>query len=489
MSVNLETKTTLTRDNTTNVTGGPVVWPDNKIGQPQVYTGELYAGMDLCGDPLGIPKGHTCVLKPITHPCMDQQVYFTCGSVNTDIIENDKMVMHCQVCGGKTSVLGDVDPRAGHIEVQISWGPNSFDGLINELGVGILGYAVYAVNDCGEKMGPVLATVTSLSVAQGTETCCEPEMYGATIVYQLALGQTSQSFMVVPLTSIGALDAGWTTAPVVDSTQVVNRASVSSALLLDSTSESSETMKRPLDAATEIAKIALSMTMNVDYQKLTYDDKNDFTGKVQDIVVESAGDPQAVVVVMLSPGSVKVKAVIHTPNQDSADSVAKSIQTNLDRIAAKVLEAADSTPGVKAAAIGKLAITIIEVKSEDQAWEGSVTAVSPEESSEKYRSQPGSQPAAPGEAKVATADEAQDGTPDEDSQIGLIVGLGVGIPASFAFLSAFFLYRKGVFSKNMGQLYAISDDNTGSSKQPDVSTGPPPQMAETQGYETRVTAT
>merc|ERR1711985_147648 len=103
------------------------------------------------------------------------------------------------------------------------------------------------------------------------------------------------------------------TAPVVDSTQVVNRASVSSALLLDSTSESSETMKRPLDAATEIAKIALSMTMNVDYQKLTYDDKNDFTGKVQDIVVESAGDPQAVVVVMLSPGSVKVKAVIHTP--------------------------------------------------------------------------------------------------------------------------------------------------------------------------------
>jgi len=118
-----------------------------------------------------------------------------------------------------------------------------------------------------------------------------------------------------------------------------------------------------------------------------------------------------------------------------------------------------------------------------------VTAVSPEESSEKYRSQPGSQPAAPGEAKVATADEAQDGTPDEDSQIGLIVGLGVGIPASFAFLSAFFLYRKGVFSKNMGQLYAISDDNTGSSKQPDVSTGPPPQMAETQGYETRVTAT
>merc|ERR1711904_279473 len=400
ISVNLETKTTLTRDNTTNVTGGPVVWPDNKIGQPEVYTGELYAGMDLCGDPLGVPKGHTCVLKPIAHPCMDQQVYFTCGTLNTDIITNDKIVMHCQVCGGKTSVLGDVDPRAGHIEVQISWGPNSFDGVINELGVGILGYAVYAVTDCGEKTGQVLATVQSINVGT-TETCCEPEMYGATIVYQLALGQTSQSFMVVPLTSIGALDAGWVTAPVVDSTQVVNRASVSSALLLDGSSESSETMKRPLDAAPEIAKIALSMTMNVDYQKLTYEDKNDFTGKVQDIVVESAGDPQAVVVVMLSPGSVKVKAVIHTPNQDSADSVTKSIQTNLDRIAAKVLEAADSTPGVKAAAMGKLAITIIEVKmDQSQAWEGSVTAVSPEKSPDNFRSQPSLQPAAPNEART-----------------------------------------------------------------------------------------
>ena len=35
--------------------------------------------------------------------------------------------------------------------------------------------------------------------------------------------------MVVPVTSIGALDAGWTTAPVIDSTQVINRAIVSEA--------------------------------------------------------------------------------------------------------------------------------------------------------------------------------------------------------------------------------------------------------------------
>jgi len=466
------------------VTGGPVVWPDNKIGQPQVYTGELYAGMDLCGDTLGIPKGHTCVMKPITHPCMDNQVYFTCGTVDTNIVVNDKMVAHCTVCGGKTSILGDVDPRAGHIEVQISWGPNSFDGVINELGVGILGYAVYAVTDCGEKTGQVLATVQSINVGT-TETCCEPEMYGATIVYQLALGQTSQSFMVVPLTSIGALDAGWVTGPIVDSTQVVNRASISSAVLLDSSVESRETVKMPLDAATEIAKIALSMTMNVDYQKLTSEDKDDFKSKVKDVVVESAGDPMAVVVVMLTPGSVKVKAVIHTPNEASAETVTKSIQTNLDKIASKVLEAADSTPGVKAAAIGKLAITIIEVKTDDsQAWEGSVTAASPEESPDTLR--PSAQPAAPQKAQVVTVDEAQDGTADEDSQIGLIAGLAVGIPASVALVSAILLfYRKGVFNKKSFE--QETDLKKDSSKQPDIPTGPPPQMAQT-GYETRVTA-
>jgi len=205
-------------------------------------------------------------------------------------------------------------------------------------------------------------------------------------------------------------------------------------------------------------------------------------------VVESAGDPQAVVVVMLSPGSVKVKAVIHTPNQDSADSVTKSIQTNLDRIAAKVLKAADSTPGVKAAAMGKLAITIIEVKmDQSQAWEGSVTAVSPEKSPDNFRSQPSLQPAAPNEAQDAMADEAQDGTAG-DSQIGLIVGLAVGIPASFAFLFAAFLYRNGVFKKYMYRFEKEADHNEESSKQPDSPNGPPPQMASSQAYATRVTA-
>merc|ERR1712193_179741 len=99
----------------------------------------------------------------------------------------------------------------------------------------------------------------------------------------------------------------------------------------------------------------------------------------------------------------------------------------------------------------------------------------PEESPDTLR--PSAQPAAP--------QEAQDGTADEDSQIGLIAGLAVGIPASVALVSAVLLYRKGVFNKKSFE--QETDLKKDSSKQPDIPTGPPPQMAQT-GYETRVTA-
>jgi len=115
-----------------------------------------------------------------------------------------------------TSDTGDIDSRAGHIAVQISWGPNTFDGIINELSIGILGYAVYAVDECGERKGKVLALIAALGIQEGTEHCCNKGMYEATVLSQLPDGVTNQSFMVVPVTSIGALDLGWVTSTIVD---------------------------------------------------------------------------------------------------------------------------------------------------------------------------------------------------------------------------------------------------------------------------------
>jgi hypothetical protein len=119
-----------------------------------------------------------------------------------------KIQMHCEVCGATEG--GDLDAREGYVEFDITWGPNTFDGAIAELSVGILGYAVFAVNECGERTGLALATVNALGVLDGAEPCCDLYKYWVTVRSILPQGQTYQTFMVVPLTSIGALDVGWT---------------------------------------------------------------------------------------------------------------------------------------------------------------------------------------------------------------------------------------------------------------------------------------
>lgn len=118
-----------------------------------------------------------------------------------------KIQVHCEVCGATQG--GDLDAREGHIEVDIAWGPNTFDGAIAELSVGILGYGVFAVNECGERTGLALATVNALGVLDGAESCCDLFKYWVTIRSILPQGQTYQTYMVVPLTAIGALDVGW----------------------------------------------------------------------------------------------------------------------------------------------------------------------------------------------------------------------------------------------------------------------------------------
>merc|ERR1711937_364156 len=79
------------------------------------------------------------------------------------------------------------------------------------------GYAVYAVNECDERIGNALATVRALGIEPGTQSCCNSSIYKATIRMQLPVGATSQKFMVVPTVfSLGALDVGWVTPAALD---------------------------------------------------------------------------------------------------------------------------------------------------------------------------------------------------------------------------------------------------------------------------------
>jgi hypothetical protein len=280
------------------------------------------------------------------------------------MIVSQKFNTHCQVCGGVTADAGDVDHREGTIEVKISWGPNSFDGVINEIGVGILGYAVYAVSDCGEKQGTALATIKALGVPEGG--CCEKRMYEATIMSQ-TYGVTKQSFMVVPLTSIGAMDVGWVTIAIDDYVNDTNAKLTTAPSAQDQANALMSTTVAAQPASTEAPVItttaapnmvAVSMTLHVDYQQLGTETKDQLKGKIQTVLATAASVDPSAVTVMLSAGSVKVKAEIQT--SDAAD-----VQAVLAQYMwiGPVLDAVNTIPEVKAAATNaEVALTDPEVK-------------------------------------------------------------------------------------------------------------------------------
>jgi hypothetical protein len=165
-----------------------------------------------------IVEGQTCVMKPTTHPCLTGYVSFTCPSSNVSesLVKQSMMQQHCEICAGMTRTT-DWDGRPGWMEFQLSWGPNAFDGKkIVEDTTGILGYAVFAVSECGEREGDALVTVAAQGIKEGSVDCCETMTYVVNVPYQLPGWLTGQKFMVVPMTSIGPLDMGWVSDVVVD---------------------------------------------------------------------------------------------------------------------------------------------------------------------------------------------------------------------------------------------------------------------------------
>jgi len=110
------------------------------------------------------------------------------------------------------------------------------------------------------------------------------------------------------------------------------------------------------------SSIPVSMTLNIDYQQLGADDKVELKDKIRDVLAANASVDQAAVSVTLTPGSVKVDARIQTSDAKSAKFIEQSMNT--DNIAKNVVEAANSIPGVKAAAMGELKVTGLEVKTE-----------------------------------------------------------------------------------------------------------------------------
>jgi hypothetical protein len=165
-----------------------------------------------------LTEGETCHVKPNpVHPCLTGAVSFQCPAKNVSetLVVEQQLQQNCNICGGITRTT-DWDGRPGWMEFQLSWGPNVFNGAVVEDTPGIEGYAVYPINDCGEREGHALVTSYAYGIKKGQYDCCESTAYVANVLYNIPSYLTSQRFRVVPVTSMGPLDIGWETDVIVD---------------------------------------------------------------------------------------------------------------------------------------------------------------------------------------------------------------------------------------------------------------------------------
>jgi len=147
--------------------------------------------------------------------------------------------VHCQVCGLKYDLV-DNDLRPGFASVQLTWGPNTYEGKFNESL--IQGYAIFQVDadrgqtcsagskqhandlkhvELNSSLVPMIPKRSNQSgVAEdgsqaGCSTCAN--VYSKSISWQLPSGVSSVRLMVSPVTDKGeVLHLGLTTGIVID---------------------------------------------------------------------------------------------------------------------------------------------------------------------------------------------------------------------------------------------------------------------------------
>lgn len=144
---------------------------------------------------------------------------FICPSNNVDqrpaILENGEYSLRCKVCAWSHYFVEDEDPREGVISATLYFGPNLFEGEINETGV--VGYSVYLADNCSRKIGEPLGYVEAIGQSDIDSLCCQHDLYSVQVSpFALPVNVSLPVFMVVPNTTVGELSAGLTTEAIVD---------------------------------------------------------------------------------------------------------------------------------------------------------------------------------------------------------------------------------------------------------------------------------
>jgi len=122
--------------------------------------------------------------------------------------------LRCQVCGLRQAQLQDMDTRAGYLLVDVTFGPNMLDGVVNE--DDIFGYAVFLTDLAGNRLTTAVAQVDPAN--KTAEFCCRENAYTARVATKFPQGRSQVLLEIVPVTQVGPLPAGLLTNAVVDNT-------------------------------------------------------------------------------------------------------------------------------------------------------------------------------------------------------------------------------------------------------------------------------
>lgn len=124
----------------------------------------------------------------------------------------------CRSCGLRSPYVEDTDGRPRQINVSFQFGPNILDNVVNE--DVLIGYNVLMVTGCQQLLGGPRLRISKRSTSDGravASVCdCPTDMYEAQVVASIPSnvpGNIELHFMVVPITSAGALPIGIMTAP------------------------------------------------------------------------------------------------------------------------------------------------------------------------------------------------------------------------------------------------------------------------------------
>lgn len=127
-------------------------------------------------------------------------------------------MIKCRICGFSAAGLIDVDLRRGYILLDVHFGPNLFNGKVEESFVS--GYAAFVTNEQGYRLSQTPASQILTNPGAVPSYCCQGDAYSLRVVSKLPVNVNKVRIEVVPVLSTGPLSGGMFTDVIADVSHV-----------------------------------------------------------------------------------------------------------------------------------------------------------------------------------------------------------------------------------------------------------------------------